>query len=196
VITTAGNGQGQVRDAQTSFTSSLIGEALVYFDKEANLAPVTKTETVTQDTGKSLFSDSSSTSETTTELVERTTPISGFALFIVSPFGNRVRSLDELTLKLTSNWDRESVIAQITSLREVALQSHITSVATPEKTKSKTETQEENSEDFGAKPKQSRALFDDSDDWDSGDPKTKSKSLWDDDDNDSGPSTKRNLWDD
>lgn len=122
VLTTCGEKSFQASEA--TFSSSLVGEGVVYFDTEANLSPViqTQVEKSTDVDQVSVFA-SSYEEKIKEEPVKRLGEVNGFALFIIPFIGNYKKMLQEVTSKVISAGDGANLKQHIDELRTQQLDS-------------------------------------------------------------------------
>jgi hypothetical protein len=100
------------------FSQTLVGEAVLYFASEDGLAPVMQTQAASNEPEArgSLFA-STSTAESVEELTKKSGPIFATALFIVPRYGNRKKSLEELTMKFKNTCESTNLGEHISELR-------------------------------------------------------------------------------
>ncbi|MEY4020056.1 MAG: hypothetical protein RL484_208 [Actinomycetota bacterium] len=112
------------------FSKSLIGEAVLYFASEDGLAPVmqTQTESNEPEVRGSLFA-STSNAEGVEELTKKSGEILATALFIVPRYGNRKKSLEELTMKFKNTCESTNLGEHISELRTKELDAATAKIA-------------------------------------------------------------------
>ncbi len=132
ILTTHGESSFSANEA--SFSSSLVNEAIIYFSTEEHLAPTTQSQIVSDvaENKNELFS-STYESKISEELNKRTGDISGNAIFMIPRFGNRRKSLEELTKKLISTCDSANLSESIAELRVKAFEDEVARVEAAKK---------------------------------------------------------------
>lgn len=103
---------------QGYFSQTLTGEAVLYFASEENLSPVMQSQEVSSEpeSKSSLFSSAASV-ESIDELTKKTGAISATALFIVPRYGNRKKSIDDLTMKFKNTCESANLGEHVSELR-------------------------------------------------------------------------------
>lgn len=103
---------------QGYFSQTLVGEAVLYFSSEEGLAPVMQSQAVSNESESksSLFTSVTST-ESVEELAKKSGAISATALFIVARYGNRKKSLEDLTMKFKNTCESTNLGEHISELR-------------------------------------------------------------------------------
>lgn len=115
---------------QGYFSQTLTGEAVIYFASEENLSPVMQSQEVSSESElkNSLFSSAASV-ESVDELTKKTGAISATALFIVPRYGNRKKSIDELTMKFKNTCESANLGEHISELRIKELDGALAKIA-------------------------------------------------------------------
>lgn len=116
-------GSPQFFPQRNYFSRDVTGEAAIYFETDANLAPVKHEEELMQESSadSGIFSENS-ISSTDSVLRVKTGDITATALYFVPRFGNWKKSLEEVILKTRSVTDGASLENQIESLRKEAFE--------------------------------------------------------------------------
>jgi hypothetical protein len=100
------------------FSQTLVGEAVLYFASQDGLAPVMQTQAASNEPeARGLLFASTSTAESVEELTKKSGPIFATALFIVPRYGNRKKSLEELTMKFKNTCESTNLGEHISELR-------------------------------------------------------------------------------
>lgn len=115
---------------QGYFSQTLTGEAVIYFASEENLSPVMQSQEVSSEpeSKSSLFSSAASV-ESVDELTKKTGAISATALFIVPRYGNRKKSIDDLTMKFKNTCESANLGEHISELRAKELEVAVAKIA-------------------------------------------------------------------
>lgn len=105
------------------FSQTLVGEAVLYFASEDGLAPVMQSQVAANQTESkgSLFA-STTAAESIEELTKKSGAISATALFIVARYGNRKKSLEDLTMKFKNTCESTNLGDHISVLRTKELE--------------------------------------------------------------------------
>lgn len=115
---------------QGYFSQTLTGEAVLYFTSEENLSPVMQAQEVQNEpeARNALFS-SAATAESVEELAKKSGAISATALFIVPRYGNRKKSIDDLTMKFKNTCEGANLGEHISELRAKELETAVAKIA-------------------------------------------------------------------
>lgn len=112
------------------FSQTLTGEAVLYFASEENLAPVMQSQEVsTEPESKSSLFSSAASLESVEELAKKSGAISATALFIVPRYGNRKKSIDDLTMKFKNSCEGANLSEHISELRAKELEAALAKIA-------------------------------------------------------------------
>ena len=104
------------------FSASLIDEVVLYFPAEGNISAVNvTTEEITLDSSGLGYLDSEYESTLSNVTTAPNSPVLGNAVFIVSPYLNRQKSLAALVAKLNAATANVNFQERITELREISL---------------------------------------------------------------------------
>jgi hypothetical protein len=116
--------------SQGYFSQTLTGEAVLYFTSEENLAPVMQSQEVSNEPeSKSALFSSAVSAESIEELTKKSGAISATALFIVPRYGNRKKSIDDLTMKFKNTCESANLGEHISELRAKELEVAVTRIA-------------------------------------------------------------------
>lgn len=103
---------------QGYFSQTLTGEAVIYFASEENLSPVMQSQEASNEPeSKSLLFAATASAESTEELAKKSGAIPATALFIVPRYGNRKKSIDDLTMKFRNTCEGANLGEHIAELR-------------------------------------------------------------------------------
>lgn len=107
---------------EARFVSTLVDEAIVYFPSEGNISPalITSEESVSEDKAFDLYESSYETKISET-LSAPTTPVAGQVIFIVTPYGNKEKSLTKVISNLNASASNIDWPEKIAELRENSL---------------------------------------------------------------------------
>lgn len=190
------------------FNQNLVGDAVLYFSSENNLAPVTQTQIQSSGTDSKTSLFEASLSEVESEnLVKKTGDIYATALFIVPRYGNRKKSMEDLVAKFRNTVEGANLAEPISELRAKALDETLAEAAalavkvgeTTDKESEKKAMRQKKSaagEAVAPAPKEAEEpLFGKDKSFDLfGDSNSSSKNLFDDDDGNSGSRSGKSLW--
>lgn len=172
-----------------SYTPHLVGDAILYFETESNLSPVVHSS-IGSSVSSSVIFDAENSLETRDALQPRTGEISAMALLIISPWGNRRKSLADLAAKLKSGAESANLNQLISDLRAAALKTEVERKSA-RLDKPVSPIQEQGS---GNEASDESSIWEGFDSTSSGN-SSPSKSLWHDENNgDDQPGSTRNLW--
>jgi hypothetical protein len=143
---------------QGYFSQTLTGEAVTYFASEENLSPVMQSQELSNEpeSKSSLFSSVASV-ESVDELTKKTGAISATALFIVPRYGNRKKSVDELTMKFKNTCESANLGEHISELRAKELEAAVAKIAASTATAEGTADRKKKSE-VKEKPKKKKKI--------------------------------------
>jgi hypothetical protein len=115
---------------QGYFSQTLTGEAVLYFASEENLSPVMQSQAAQNEPeAKSALFSSAATAESVEELAKKSGAISATALFIVPRYGNRKKSIDDLTMKFKNTCEGANLGEHISELRAKELEAAVAKIA-------------------------------------------------------------------
>jgi hypothetical protein len=185
---------------QDYFSSSLINETILYFPSDQNLNPESQSQVMSEDPSKKndLFAGAYE-SQLKEELMKRVGDISANAIYIVPRFGNRRKSLEELTTKFKSHCESANMAQHIEELRKDKFEETVKEIeaakaaallqAEKESKNKKVKSAKVSVQEPKIENKKSKSMFDEDD-------KNANSKLWGSDDEDSPESeTGRKLWD-
>ncbi len=117
-------GEKSLQPNQATFSSSLVGEGVVYFDTETNLSPViqTQVEKSNEENQVSVFT-SIYEEKIKEEPIKRSGEVNGYVLFIIPFISSYKKMLQEVTSKVISAGDGANLREHIEELRAQELES-------------------------------------------------------------------------
>lgn len=192
-------GGSEFYEDQAFFSRTLTNEAVVFFPTESNLAPVTQEQASSlESTSSALFAPSASeVSEAV--LVKKSGEVLATVIYFVPRYGNRAKSMAEVSLKLKNTLDGANLTEHLSALRQVSLENELSKIEelkkanlaksekSPKKANKETKVTSEQVIEESTEPG-SFSYFEDRLD-------NSEKSFFTDDSNDSDPKSDKKFWD-